>query len=196
MKNTLKKAPNYGKFRSRWVGNVLKYPAAAVGLHWVVQSMFYMDPTERWFKIGLDILMTVVFVAIISLALPFVPTLFISFLIAHTLNFLFNGQLWGVLKQYGLVTTPFDEFCAYVEKMAARAEREPSISSFITYGSLSRSEWSPYSDLDARILRRPGFMNGVQACWFLLQERSRALLARFPIDVYVIDHSSSLKKLR
>ena len=81
--------------------------------------------------------MTAFFTTLIQLIIPFIPALMLSSLIAHSLNFLFNGQLWGVLKQYGLVNTPFNEFSAYVEQMVLRAGQEPAISSFIVYGSLS-----------------------------------------------------------
>jgi len=165
-------------------------------MHWAFQSLFYMDATERWFKIGLDVLLTAGLGILLDRWLPWSIAWTIGFMIAHTLNFLFNGQLWGALKHYGSLHQTFEDFARYVDAFAQRAGREPSIASVLVYGSLSRQTWSPSSDLDARIVRQPGLLNGLRACWFLLQERSRALVQRFPLDVYVIDSPRALDKLR
>lgn len=190
------KEPHYGKFRSPLLRSILKRPAAALALHWVFQGLVYMDPAERWFKLALDALLTALLAPLLGLFLRPVPALLLSFLAAHTLNFLFNGQLWGALKQYGLVYTSPQIFEGYLSGLRRRASREPSIRHLYVYGSLAREEWSPFSDLDARLVRRPGFFNGLSACWFVLKERSRALFARFPLDLYVIDRVGNLKKLR
>jgi predicted nucleotidyltransferase len=119
-----------------------------------------------------------------------------AFLVAHSTNFFFNGQLWGVLKCYDLVRWERPRFEAYVAGMAERARGEPAIQALIAYGSLARAEWNPASDLDARIIRAPGWLNGLRACLFLMGERTRALAARFPLDVYVIDSLDTLGRLR
>jgi hypothetical protein len=192
---TSSKTPHYGKFRSKFIRSVFSTPLPALASHWLFQSLFYMDPTERWFKIGLDCILTGLFLLLLRQRLALAPALLLSFLAAHTLNFLFNGQLWGVLKQYNLVhTTPqtFEEYCA---SLSRRARCEPSIYHLYAYGSLSRHEWTSSSDLDVRLVRRPGFRNGLRACWFVLRERSRALIAIFPLDIYIIDRNSGLGKL-
>ena len=189
------KARGYAKFESRWLRRLVGSPLAAVGMHWAVQSLLYMDVTERRWKLALDAIVTVGVSLALSLALPPPLAWPLGFLIAHTLNFLFNGQVWGVLKHYGLVRHSQAEFAAYVERFRERVEREPSIRRIVICGSLSRQQWTPSSDLDARLLRRPGAANGVRACWFLLRERTRALCARFPVDIYVLDHDAALQKI-
>ena len=71
----------------------------------------------------------------------------------------------------------------------------PAVKYVVAYGSLVREEWSSTSDLDARLIRYPGRLNGLRACWFLLCERTRALLAGFPLDMYLLDDEGSLQKL-
>lgn len=64
-------------------------------------------------------------------------------------------------------------------------------------GSRERQAWKLGSDLDARLIRHAAFINGVRAVWFLLRERSRALIHWFPLDMYLFDSEASLKtKLR
>jgi hypothetical protein len=185
----------YAKVNPHWLRLLLRHPLAALGSHWVWQSLFYMDRTERWFKLGLDALGTALFAAIFSRKLGWLPGMFAAFLLTHTLNFLFNGHFWGIFKHYGWTYSTREEFLRYVNGMAARARCEPAIAGFVIFGSFSRAEWSPQSDLDARILRKAGAINGLRACWFLLKERTRALFRRFPLDVYILDGVDSKMKL-
>jgi hypothetical protein len=194
MKN--KKGESYAKITNPILRMLLQRPIAGIGLHWAFQSLFYMDPTERWFKLSLDLILTLLIGLAVSAMVQSTLTWLSSFLLAHTLNFLFNGQLWGVLKTYGYVQKSYIEFTRYVEQLRRRAAGEPSIERLFACGSLARQEWSSASDLDARILRKQGFINGIRACWFLLKERSWALVNRFPLDLYVIDNITSLNRLR
>jgi hypothetical protein len=164
-------------------------------MHWAFQSLFYMDPTERRFKLLLDVTLAAVGAALLSHWCSWPIAWALAFLAAHTLNFLFNGHLWGVLKHYGLVSVSYEAFSSYAQGFGARAGRESSIRRMAVYGSLARQCWSPSSDLDVRLVRKPGLINGGRACWFVLRERSRALIARFPLDVYVLDDDTSLRKL-
>jgi len=185
----------YAKVTARHQSWILRSPFAALISHWVFQGMLYMDRTERLFKLGLD-LIGIVFFATLLREFTGVPlTWMTAFVLAHTINFIFNGQMWVVLKFYG-VTRTSSVFNRYVDGFAKRARAEESIVAAIVYGSLVRREWLPSSDLDVRLLRKPGFANGLRACWFLLTERTRAFFYRFPLDAYVIDRVDSLSKLR
>jgi hypothetical protein len=146
-----------------------------------------MDPTERWFKIALDAGLTLLLGAMLLAVLPWFAAWPMAFLLAHTLNFLFNGHLWGVLKHYGFVSHSSADFDTYIGDIAHRLEAESSIERAAVCGSLMRGEWTKYSDLDIRLLRRSGFRNGLRACWFVLRERTRATSCRFPLDIYVMD---------
>jgi hypothetical protein len=187
---------SYANMTNPFLRKLLKYPAIALGMHWVFQSLFYMDSTERWFKLSLDSLVTLAFATLLNLLFADNLAWVLGFLLAHTLNFLFNSQIWGVLKTYGYIRLSYVNFTQYVDQLGHRAAVEPSLDHLVICGSLARQEWLPTSDLDARILRKKGVLNGLRACWFLLKERSRALFNRFPLDMYVIDDISSLDKLR
>jgi hypothetical protein len=186
----------YANLRSPLARRLFQSPIAGLASHWLVQSIFTMDRTERRFKLGLDLLLTPLLGLPLARRLRGPAPWLSAAVVAHTLNFLFNGQLWGVLKIYGLVRWEGARFATYTADLARRASAEPAISALIVYGSLSRGEWAPSSDLDGRILRRPGPVNGLRACAFLLGERSRALLAGFPLDLYVVDSPAALDRLR
>jgi thymidylate kinase len=164
--------------------------------HWIFQSVLYMDPSERWFKLGLDFILTALGTLLLKTWLAWPVAVGVSFFAAHTLNFFLNGQLFALLKNYGGVSHTYEQFMAYTDALAQRAKKETSIQKIVMYGSISRQSWSHSSDLDARILRKPGVKNGIRAAWFLLKERTRALFSRFPLDMYVLDSERSLKDSR
>ena len=182
----------YAKLRSPLLRCLARSPLLAVAAHWALQSLLYMDRTERCAKLGLDLALALLVRLLVAPWLPDLAAWAAAVVAAHTANFLLNGHLWGVLKHYGFVRHSRAAFAGYVEGFLARAAREPAIDSVWICGSLSREAWSPASDLDVRLLRRPGLANGARACWFLLRERSRALCARFPLDAYVVDSRQGL----
>jgi hypothetical protein len=186
----------YGKVASgvgRWL---LRNPIVALASHWTFQSLLYMDATERWFKLGLDVLWTIGGGLLLNAWVSWPIACLISFPIAHTINFLFNGHLLGVLKHFGIIRTSYEIFAQYIDQLTRRACDESCIQSLAIYGSVARQEWSPTSDLDVRLLRKPGIHNGLRACWFTMRERSRAVLSLFPLDIYVLDSEESYRKLR
>jgi hypothetical protein len=191
-----KKISQYGRLQSILPYRIVSSLPFALLTHWVFQSMLYVDPTERWFKISIDITLTTVFTIIFNAIINQLGLAFLlAFLISHTINFLCNGQLWCVLKNFGISRIEYLNFVNHVNNIASRARREPSLAHMYIYGSITLKNWTQESDFDARIIRKPGFLNGLRACWFLLKERTRALLLCFPIDIYVLDNFKSLQKM-
>jgi predicted nucleotidyltransferase len=164
--------------------------------HWTFQNMLVMDRTERIFKISLDILMTIFLSLILSFILPPLFAVLPAILLAHTFNFFFNSQVWVVLKYYGYVNLTRSAFDEYTDQVISRIRDEPSIASAVIFGSLARNEWRPSTDLDMRLIRKCGLVNGFRSCIFVMGERSRSLFAKFPIDICVLDTLKPLDRLR
>lgn len=164
---------------------------------WLFQGMLYMDQTEKHFKLLLDVLLFICLYIIINSLSEFSNYIVFlaSILIAHTLNWVFNGQIFVLLKNLKLIKNDSYRFFQYVDDLQSRIENEQSIQSAATYGSLSRNSLKETSDLDVRIIRKSGTLNGIKACFFVLLERSRGLISRFPIDIFVLDSTDSLGKL-
>jgi hypothetical protein len=182
----------YARLQSPFLRLLARSPLLALAAHWALQGLLYMDRTERWAKLGLDLGLALFTRLLLGRSLPALVAWSAAVVIAHTANLLLNGHLWGVLKHCGLVHHSRRDFGRYVEGFLGRALNEPAIESVWICGGLSREAWSPASDLDARLLRRPGAIYGARACWHLLRERSRALWARFPLDAYVVDSGAGL----
>jgi predicted nucleotidyltransferase len=157
--------------------------------------MLHMDRSERWFKAGLDLVLTTLLAPLLKYLTGSWTALIIAWALAHTINFFFNGQLWGALKHFGLVRVTPGAFARYRRSLVQRVESEPSILFAAAYGSLCRGQLRASSDLDIRLVRAPGVANGLRASLFVMKERTRALFQRFPLDLYVFDTMSSLSRL-
>src|SRR3970282_61306 len=77
----------YGKVTSSVGHWLLTNPVVALASHWTFQSLLYMDSTERWFKVGLDVALTAIIGACLSFWLSWPVALLVAFLLSHTLNF-------------------------------------------------------------------------------------------------------------
>jgi predicted nucleotidyltransferase len=184
------------KFKSQLPQKLLDFLFIGFCIHWFFQGILYMDRTERLFKLCIDVVFTLLFGLILSVWLPLQVSWPISFLLAHTINFIFNAQFWALMKVYGMVHLASEEFENYRDRITERIKAESSLMYAAVYGSYVRNELNQCSDLDIRLVRRLGFYHGLRACFFVLSERTRALLSGFPLDIYVLDSLEPLKRMR
>lgn len=189
--------PYYKLSHSKKLRPFLESPIVAFIIHWIFQGLLYMDKTERLFKIFTDLLFTFLFSLILygfSKSVTF-NMLLLSFVLAHTMNFLFNAQVWVVAKHFRLIHQSKEAFDRFIQAFSIRLKNEPSIAFAAAYGSLVRGEWKTTSDLDIRVVRKKGIINGIRACLFILKERTRAFINRFPLDIYVFDNMNGLNRM-
>lgn len=185
----------YAKVKSPWMQSIVGHKAGALTVHWVFQGLLYMDPTERLFKIGIDIVLLLVIGMPLSIWLPIPLAFLLGVIVAHSVNFMVNGQIYGVLKHFGDVQNSWEAFNQEVARLQERVTQEPFIEFAAIYGSVAREEWSPTSDIDLRVVRVPGLSSAWRVCWFGVQERARAFWKGFPLDMLVLDKRESLNRL-
>ena len=178
--------------KSRRDGSALR-TLAIIASGWSVQGMLIMDRTERLFKVMLEC----GFLTLVSIPLYFYISnttllVILSILTAHTLNFLMNGQLMVALKNVGRTTCDAQETEEFVNKMLRGVAKKKSISFIAIYGSYAMKDFLSGSDLDVRVIRRRGLINGIRACSFTMRIRLLGLRRRFPIDIYLLDNHHSL----
>ena len=189
-----KRSKIYNKFDSRIMQKIVRWMPAAVAMHWTMQGILYADPTEKAFRVLVDLILTFVGTLIFVNWLPLPFALLLAFVVAHTVNFLTNAQLCALSRDYGLVNIEPHEFVKHVQGIKERAEKESSIKALMVCGGIGLERLHAGSDFDARIIRHPGFLNGLRAAFFLMQERSRALWHWFPLDMYLFDNEQSLSR--
>jgi predicted nucleotidyltransferase len=155
-----------------------------------------MDRTEKIYYLFLDlILFTPIFLTFLMVLSTTLCLLF-AFAVAHTFHWLLDGHLYVTLKNIGFTRTELSKFVKYIEGLRERAIIEESIIAVVAFGSLSRGQLTEYSDLDIRIIRKPGFVNGIKSCTFTFFERIRSLLNGIPLDIYTCDSIDCISKMR
>lgn len=172
----------------------IRYSIVVVA-NWLFHGFLYMDITERAFFLTIDLALFVpLFLVFLSVASLFFSVI-LAAIIAHTLHFFFNGHFYVLLKNLGHSEIGFVRLKDYMNGLVKRANGKNEILAIAAYGSLSRHQLSESSDLDVRIVRQDGAINGLKACTFTFMERGRALLRKIPLDVYTCDGFRSLTKI-
>jgi predicted nucleotidyltransferase len=155
-----------------------------------------MDRTERAFKISLELCLAAwAYVLASRVPIQRRHRLGLALLIAHTANLLANGHLRAAMKWHGHSYDP-DVRDRSITAIARRLARLGSVQDVFIYGSLSRGDFGPSSDLDLRVLRTPGAMNGIAACGAVAAERFRAMVTGVPLDIFVWDSPSRAQSMR
>lgn len=166
--------------------------------YWIFQGFLYMNIYEKLFKVLFNIvgisIIAVFFSTIFSMNKWFL--LLVSFVITHTLNMLFNGHIFSLGRFLGYTNVAKEKYLRYIAQMRKRWLSRSCFKFIVAYGSLSREELSATSDLDIRVFAKSRLLDVIGCCFFVFVERTHALFAGFPIDIYVIAKSSETAKIR
>lgn len=167
--------------------------------NWIHQGFTYLDKTERiyrvlWELIPFSLLIWTLSFTEISLWFN-IP---LSFIIAHTLNWAFNDNIWTCIQfTFPWAMNPGNaKTLAYLANMQRRFAKLDCVTGVMIYGSLSRGVWHDKSDLDTRIMRKPGLWNGLKCYLIVHCERLRAFLHKQPLDMYMADSIEFLDLMR
>lgn len=152
-----------------------------------------MDETERLVRILTEFALAIAIA--LMLATPILPYgIIVGYLFTHSLSFVLNGHLTcltrRIRKDYPALTLTVA--ISTLMEMKSRICRENSISGAAVFGSFAGEEFTGRSDLDIRLIRKPGVIMGIRACYFAMLERARATLRDVPLDLYVVDKPLNL----
>lgn len=172
--------------------------------NWLHQAITYMDRGELVFRLLIELIEIAVVIVILMLLIQpeemYSRALMISVsvIIVHTFNWVTNANFHALLlfafpscKNMGEAETT-----RYLNQMARRLGRYYSITGLAVYGSVARGAWHERSDVDIRILRRKGLIYLAFAVLLTMRERWLALIARQPVDLFLADDVSFLKRMR
>jgi hypothetical protein len=157
--------------------------------YWLFQGMLYMNFKELLFKLFFDMVLLIIF---IFLGFNF----FISFLIAHTLNMFLNGHYYVLLKNIGKLNNDPVLYIKHVEDFVSNLQGLKLVAGAASFGSLSRDMYTSGSDFDVRILPYDNFLSWLFCIFFSFKMRFFSFFKKFPIDIYVDDISSVIKRMR
>ena len=167
---------------------------------WIHQGFTYLDKTEMFYRLIWEIIPFTFFLTIVyfNFHVNIYISISLSFLISHTLNWIFNYNFWTCLCfTFPKIKNPGNEkTIKYLIEIQNRMIKSSCVAGCMLYGSLARSTWHIKSDLDMRILRKPGILNGLNAYLVVFKERIIAVLKKQPLDLYMADSIEFLEKLR
>lgn len=181
------------------IQKVLANPFIIIVSNWFFQGMRYMEKGERYFKITCTIILSSIILNIVwrTVGQLNIGIVLFSFFAGHTINWIFNGQLF-VLMRYlpAKKNMTIEKMKLFIEDLYEYTKRANYLQAVLIFGSLSRGEIGSTSDLDVRIMRKDGIREAFRAYMLAMRLRFLALIKRFPLDVYTFGDISYLKRLR
>lgn len=167
---------------------------------WIHQGFTYLDHTEMFWRVVWEIIpftaFLLLFYNVCNIRLWL--SILLAFFIVHTLNWIFNYNFWTCIDfTFPRVHNPGnDSTKEYLKGMQERMRRNKAITGCMVYGSMSRAVWHNKSDLDMRIMGKPGVINGLRAYLAVFRERLIAVKLKQPLDLYLADDIKFLQRMR
>jgi len=179
------------EIRQRWYLRWILLPS-----NWLAQGIINADKTEKTYKITFTLLFWgLFFIWFNSYNMALAGALILSFIIAHTLNWFVNGAISSILAHRLFIGKLSKEKAfRYLYTLEERLQKEGSIKATAVFGSITRGELKPSSDIDITFVRKPGFLNALKAILFMVKEKFAANLGQIPIEPFLVDSISYMKK--
>ena len=179
------------KIRQKWYLRWLLFPS-----NWLTQGIINADRTEKIYKIVFTLFFWGVFFVLFQVQnIQTFSAVIISFVIAHTLNWLINGSISTILLHRLFIgKLSKDKAFNYLYNLEKRLYKTNSIAVVAVFGSITRGELKPSSDIDITFVRKPGFQNALKALLFMVKEKYTANIKQIPIEPFLADSIPYMKK--
>jgi len=161
--------------------------------NWLMQGIFHADKSERLYKI----LFTVFFWILLFVTLFFgfelsiLYSLIFGFIIAHTLNWFVNNNLFVLLvHRIKWFKTSKKDLFNQLYAIQDRLENESNkdwIMYSVSLGGICKGTLNKHSDIDVSLIRKSGFKNMIKAIVFYVKEKKYADLKGVPLDIFICD---------
>lgn len=158
--------------------------------NWLFQGIFHADLTEKTYKILFTPLigLLIFFGLWLSSDIDFLTILLLSLLIAHTINWLLNCNLFVLLvHRIKWVRIKPENYFNYLYKLQKRIKDKDFVSYCVCMGSICKGGLDESSDIDISIIRKPGFKNAILALVFYVKEKKIADFNGIPLDIFICD---------
>lgn len=175
------------------------WPPLVILRYWLHQSNRYLSPAELIHRWLLEATVFMILFYWLSGSMAHLLAAIIAFLISHTASALFNGHLWAMLAHdlfWISLYTKRQPFFDYIDRMRIRLEKKDPqyMAGAVFFGSLARGEFRTTSDMDIRFISQDGFWNGFRTAHLVFIERLYALFSGFPLDIYMFQSESEIRK--
>lgn len=182
--------------RSRRLAALMQTCAFILAVNWCLQGMRGMDPKELAFRLAAELLLAAALAWALSRALDWPAAAALGLAAAHTASFTLNGQVWVCARCCRWWRREPAVLEAWLGGLVSELQGLPWLREAACIGSrggagLIRGD---RADLDLRLVVPPGLHGWLRANLLLLRLRSRAFLARVPLDLYAYDDPDSLRR--
>jgi GTPase SAR1 family protein/predicted nucleotidyltransferase len=171
--------------KNPWARLLLMKLSVILAVNWVFQGTLIMVNSERLFRVILEGTVALASFALMFNYVPLLANVPLSLVLAHTINWLFNGNFWEIQKFSG---RKFDSNKVFKLLRDLEKKEHPHVTSIAAFGSLSRGEYRDSSDLDLRVIRKNGLVNWIRTNLFVLKLRAISFVKKIPIDAFVLDN--------
>lgn len=167
---------------------------------WIHQGFTYLDHTERFYRVVWELVPAALFLWLFKdiANMSWTWSVVLAFVISHTINWIFNYNFWTCIDfTFPSVKNPGnDATIQYLAEVQERMNKSDIVTGCLLYGSMSRHVWHDKSDLDMRIIGKPGLLNGFKIYLLVCRERLIAVKKKRPLDLYMADSVDFLNKMR
>lgn len=170
---------------------LLQNVPAIMAVNWLSQGMRGMGRKELSFRLLLEATVALVVGSALGGG---AHGIIAGCAIAHTLDFVFNGQLWVCGRYARGWSRDVAALTRFVEWTAARLRACGWLDEAVLLGSFGGPATDARSDVDLRLIFPDGALAWVRVNLLLLRLRSLALILRIPLDLYAYDAPSGLRR--
>lgn len=167
-------------------------------INWFLQGILSIPNTEKIIKIIIDLVLILIFAAILQNFISINMSIIVAFIIAHSINWILATNIWSprIKKINNIIRDDIrhnSNLMTFLTSLRRGLQEQDNIHSAAIYGSASTGKFHKESDIDIKLFRRSGFINLIRSYMFLFSIRAKANIYRFPLDIYVIDDVNKYK---
>jgi predicted nucleotidyltransferase len=185
--------------RSRW-GRFVLFRNLLVG--WLTHSLQDRDRSEVVFHLLIEGTLLLALSVLLFFLFPpsgvgaLTLTIAGAFLLAHTIMFIADGQLHCYLHEAieSMQNAGVDEAINYMGKVKQTYSDSDAIDAVLVYGSFCRRQFRLRSDLDIRVVRRPGAWYFLKSIIPAFKLRYCSVFRRLPTDLLVVDSMDFVRR--
>lgn len=158
--------------------------------NWMLQGILHADRTEKIYKLSFTLVFWLIFFLFSSYVthMTAIYTILITFVIAHSLNWLVNGNFYVlIIHRLMLGKLSKNDLFSYLDILGNRIQQQHWVLYAASFGSICKGKLKDTSDLDLTIVRKKGFKNAIYSILFAIKEKKLADFKGIPLEIYISD---------
>jgi hypothetical protein len=157
---------------------------------WLTHANHARDRSEKWFHYVVEsVLLASSLMVLVAIERTGTVSIFLAIIIVHSVWWVVNGNCHVyLLDSFASVhNAGIERTISYIEWCHRCFARTGCVSAILIYGSFCRQKFHRRSDLDLRIIRRPGLLAALFVLPMAVGARVVSLWRGVPTDLQVVD---------